>query len=51
MTHLNKANTFLTPTQRLHDAVDAVAGESENHIDAPAVQCIDQNIRRGVCHD
>jgi hypothetical protein len=36
--------------ERLHDAVDAVAGQAENHFDAPVTEGLDQYVGRGVGH-
>jgi hypothetical protein len=38
---LNKADLLLPVAQRLHDAVDAIAGQAENDIDAPILNGFD----------
>ena len=40
--HLDEADLVLALAQRLHDAVDAVAGQAEDDVDAPVVQGVDQ---------
>ena len=48
--HLDEADLVLARAQRLHDAVDAVAGKSEDHVDAPVQNGFDENVAAGVCH-
>jgi hypothetical protein len=42
--HLNEADDVLLRPQRLHDAVDAVAGKAEHGIDAPLVKNVDEDV-------
>src|SRR5690606_23510920 len=49
--HLDEADPVLARAQRLHDAVDAVAGDAEDGIDVPVDQRLDQDVRGGGgCH-
>src|SRR5437879_11159300 len=50
MPHLNEANSILPCAQSFHDAVDAIAGNSEDYIDAPTNDPFDQNIGGCFCH-
>ena len=43
--HLDEADLVLPRAQRLHDAVDAVAGQAEDDIDAPVEQGVDEHVR------
>ena len=43
--HLHKANPVLMSAQRFHDAVDAVAGQTENYLHTPINQRFGENIR------
>ena len=49
--HLDEADLVLALAQGLHDAVDAVAGQAEDDIDAPVVNRVDENVggSRGHC--
>src|SRR5690242_15670182 len=44
MTHVNETNFVLALAQRLHQAVDAIAGQSENNFDAPIDEAFDKNV-------
>ena len=46
MAHLDEANLVLPLAQRFDDAVDAIAGYSEDRVDAPIEHGLHQNIRR-----
>ena len=48
--HLDEADLLLLLPQRLDDAVDAVAGDAENRVDAPVDQGVNQNVRRRGRH-
>ena len=48
--HLDEADLVLALAQRLHDPVDAVAGQAEDDLDAPVDAGFDQNVRRGIRH-
>ena len=48
--HLDEADLLLLLPQRLDDAVDAVAGDAENRVDAPVDQGVNQNVRRRGGH-
>ncbi len=48
--HLYEPDPVLPGAQRLHDPVDAVAGQAEHDVDSPAQQRLDQDIRRGHRH-
>ncbi|WP_246678138.1 MULTISPECIES: hypothetical protein [unclassified Mesorhizobium] len=50
MTHLDKGNFVLVFPQSLHDAVDAVAGQTEHDLNVPGNQSIDENFRC-IWHD
>src|SRR5262245_4119640 len=50
MADLNEAYFVGALAQRLYDAVDAVTGHSEHHINAPVMDRIDQNIGRSSFH-
>src|SRR4030095_6435509 len=47
---LHEADLVVSDAQRLHDAVDAVAGQPEDHVDAPVVDRVDQYTGCGICH-
>ena len=49
--HLDEADLVLALAQRLHDAVDAVAGEAEDHLHAPVHDRFDENVAASVCHE
>src|SRR5438552_14691855 len=49
--YLDEAHVVLTLAQRFHDAVDAVAGEPEDHLDSPVEQRIDEDFRSCLGHD
>ena len=48
--HLDEADRVLALAQRLHDAVDAVAGQAEDGIHAPVLQHVDQNVGGCLSH-
>ena len=50
MPDLDEAHLILPDAQRLHDAVDAVAGKAEHDLHAPVTQRFDQDIRRRLRH-
>lgn len=43
--NLDESNRFLAVAQGLHDSVDAVARQSEDHVHAPSFEGFDQNVR------
>ena len=45
MPNLNEPDLIGALSQRLHDSVDAVPGQSEHHFDAPIGDRVDENIR------
>ena len=47
---LNEADLVTPLAQRLHEAVDPVAREAEDDLDAPVPDRLDQNVRRRECH-
>jgi hypothetical protein len=44
VTHLDVANAVLPLAQRLHDAVDAVAGEPEHDGDSPVEEAVHEDV-------
>ncbi len=48
--HLDELDLVLVRAQRLEDAVDAVAGEAEDRLDAPVDQPLDQQVGHGFRH-
>ena len=44
MPHLDETDLVLAFAERLHDAVDAVSGKPEDHVDSPSLNCVEQNI-------
>ena len=48
MPHLDETDLVLARAQRLHDAVDAIAGKPEDDFHAPIQQSFNQYI--GGCH-
>src|SRR5712671_493054 len=48
--HLDEANAILPRAERLHDAVNAVAGQAKDYLHSPIHQGLDQNIRSSLCH-
>src|SRR5439155_9612606 len=44
---LDEADLVPALAQRLHDAVDAVAGQAEDDLDAPVQQGLDEHVRGG----
>ena len=40
----------MVAAQGLHDPVDAIAGQPEDHVDIPVHQCLDQNVRGCLRH-
>jgi hypothetical protein len=50
MADLHETDGVLAHAKRLHDAVDAIAGQAEHHIDTPIDQGFHQSICRGS-HD
>src|SRR5579872_1742140 len=51
MPHLHEANRVLPLAERLDDAVDSVARQTEDDLDSPLRQHVDQNVPAGACHD
>jgi len=49
--HLDESHFVLALTQRFHDPVDAIAGRSEDHINAPSVNRVDENIGSSSGHN
>ena len=47
---LDEANRLAAFAQRLHDAVDAVARQAEDRIDAPVLQHLNQNVSSRLSH-
>jgi hypothetical protein len=45
------SNLILAFSQRLHDAVDAIARQADNDLDAPIVKRVDEHICRGIRHE
>src|SRR6185437_12372856 len=50
MPGLDEADMLLALAQRFHDAVDSIAGNSEDCVHTPFDQPIDQNRCRRLCH-
>src|SRR4029453_18863163 len=50
VSHLHETDLVALLQQRFHDAVDAVAGETEDGIDAPLVQDVDEDLRCRLSH-
>ena len=50
MPNLNEADLVLMLAQSFDDAVDAIAGYSEDGIDAPVEQSFNQNVTCGLSH-
>ena len=48
--HLDEANFVLALAQRFEDSVDAVAGQSEDHLDAPVDQRLNEDVAGGLGH-
>ena len=48
--HLNETDFILSRAQRLDDPVNAVAGQPEDHIDAPIDEHVDQQICASFSH-
>ena len=44
MADLDEPNTILPSAERFHDAVDAVAGQTEHDFDTPALDRVNENI-------
>ena len=51
MPHLNEAQLVLMGSQRFEESVDAVAGKTEDRIDAPLDQPLNDQIRNLLRHD
>lgn len=49
--HLDEADAVPRLARGLHDPVDAVAGQPEDHLHTPVNQPLDQHIRRRLGHD
>src|SRR5262245_46963347 len=49
--HLNETDFVLPFAKRLHDAVDAVTRQPEDHAHAPALYGVDQYVGCGSGHD
>jgi hypothetical protein len=49
--HLHEADLVLPGAQRLHDAVDAVARQAEDGVDAPGDEGVDEQVCGGLGHD
>ena len=50
VTYLHEADAILARAQRLHDPVDAVAGQAEDDLHVPVQQGLDQYVRRRLSH-
>ena len=50
VSHLHEADAFAQLPQPLHEAIDAVAGQAEDHINPPGHQPIKKDVRRGFGH-
>ena len=48
MADVNEAHFVLAFSQRFHDSIDTVPGQSKNLVDAPANQSINQYIFRAL---
>src|SRR5438094_1857970 len=48
--HLYEPNHILPLAEGFHDSVDAVAGQTEHHVDTPLLDCVDKNIGRCSSH-
>ena len=48
--HLYEPNRILPLAEGFHDAVDAVAGQTEHHVDTPLLDRVDKNIGRCSSH-
>src|SRR5579871_739845 len=48
--HLDELDLVLILTQRLEEAVDAVAGEAEDYLYAPVDQSLEQHVGHRLCH-
>jgi len=48
--HLDEPNFLLALPQRLHDAVDPIAWDSEDSVHSPVDQALDQEVSSGGCH-
>jgi hypothetical protein len=44
MPYLNKSHFVLALAESFHYAIDAIAWESEYHVDTPGVNSLDENI-------
>ena len=51
MADLNEADPSLELPQPLHEAVDPIARQAEDRIDAPRRQPLEEDVGDGVCHD
>jgi len=49
--HLDEADFLLLLAQRLHDSVDAVTGQPEDHFDTPFHEHFHQNVRCSFSHN
>src|SRR5207247_1896519 len=50
MADLDESDRVLFLAERLHDAVDAVAGESEDRVDAPFLKHVDEDVCGRLSH-
>src|SRR5689334_5328137 len=50
MPHMDEADLVLPFAQRLHDAVDAVAGEAKDDFNTPIVNRLNKNVGCGHFH-
>ena len=50
MPDLNKTNLLLVRSQRFHDAVNPVSGQTKNNIDSPIDQSLNQYISSSFGH-
>src|SRR5690606_34745469 len=48
--NLHEPDSVLPDPERLHNAVDTVARQTEDDLDAPSVQRFHENVGRSICH-
>ena len=51
MSHLHEADLILVRADRLHDAVDAIAGHAEDDVYIPGNKCLDERNGSITRHD
>src|SRR5438874_1469856 len=51
MTHLDEADFVLARSKRFHNAVDAIAGQTEHYVNTPVLNGLDQDVATSLCHD